>query len=188
MKKSQCFKFFQIIICGLIVLQSNGALCADPSEQFPPAKFTMPAPGSAQEQKYLGLKAMEPFKVGDIKAKLVVIEFMSPFCPHCHTNAPVMNNIYKTIQGDPGLADVKMIAIAITDEKAAVEAFKKRFKTVFPILLDEDSAISASMEGVETPTTMIVSTENDKVLFSHIGVIKDPDGFVKQLKTLNKKT
>lgn len=187
MKNWQYSRFFQIIICGLVALHFNGAFCAEPTEQFPPAKFTLPAPGSVQEQKYLGLKAMEPFKIGDIKAKLVVVEFMSALCPHCHANAPIMNNIYKTIQGDPGLADVKVIAIAISDEKPAVDAFKKKFKTSFPILLDEDAAISVSMDGVPTPTTMIVSTENDKVLFSHLGVIKDPDGFLKQLKTLHKK-
>ena len=172
----------------MIFLQSSGAFCADPAEQFPPARFTLPAPDSAQAQKYLGLKAMEPFKVSDIKAKLVVIEFMSALCPHCHANAPVMNSIYKTIQGDSGLAEVKVIAIATLSEKAQVDAYKKKFKPPFPIMLDEDAMISASMEGVPTPTTMIISTGDGKVLFSHTGVIQDPDKFVKQIKTLLKKT
>jgi hypothetical protein len=49
-------------------------------------------------------------------------------------------------------------------------------------------AISASMDGVPTPTTMIVSTEDAKVLYSHTGVIEDPDRFIKQLlRTLHKK-
>jgi thiol-disulfide isomerase/thioredoxin len=187
MKKRGCINIFQIIICAFILLQSNGAFCAVPEEQFPPVKFTFPAPDSAPAQKYLGLKAMEPFKVSDKKAKLVVIEFMSALCPHCQANAPIMNNIYKAIHGDSRLADVKVIAIAIADGKAEVEAYKKKFKTPFPILLDEDMAISASMEGVQTPTTMIVSTEDSKVLYSHTGVIQDPDRFIKQLRTLHKK-
>ena len=187
MKKRGCINIFQIIICAFILLQSNGAFCTVHAEQFPTANFTLPAPDSAPAQKYLGLKAMEPFKVNDIKAKLVVIEFMSALCPYCQINAPIMNNIYRAIQGDSRLADVKVIAIAIADEKAAVEAYKKKFKTPFPILLDEDMAISASMEGVPTPTTMIVSTEDAKVLYSHTGVIQDPDRFIRQLKTLHKK-
>ena len=186
-EKEGIYYFFQIIVCSFILLQSNRIFCASPAEEFPAAKFTLPAPDSAEAQKYLGLKAMEPFKVSDIKAKLVVIEFMSAFCPHCHANAPIMNNIYKTIQGDSHLADVKVIAIAVGNEKAEVEAYKKKFKMPFPVLLDEDFAISASMEGVPTPTTMIVSTENGKVLFSHTGVIQDPDRFLKQLKALHKK-
>jgi thiol-disulfide isomerase/thioredoxin len=187
MNKRLCINFFKIIIWALILLQSNGVFSTVPAEQFPPAKFTLPAPDSTQAQKYLGLKAMEPFKVSDIKAKLVVIEFMSALCPHCHANAPIMNRIYKTIQGDSRLADVKVIAIAISNEKAEVEAYKKQFKAPFPILLDQDAAISASMEGVPTPTTMIVSTQDGKVLYSHTGVIQDPDRFVKELKSLHKK-
>jgi thiol-disulfide isomerase/thioredoxin len=187
MKKRECINFFQIIVCAFIFLQSNVAFCTAPEEQFPPAQFTLPAPDSAPTQKYLGLKAMAPFKVSDIKAKLVVVEFMSALCPYCLANAPIMNNIYKAIQGDSRLADVKVIAIASSNGKAEVEAYKKKFKTPFPILLDEDMAISASMEGVPTPTTMIVSTEDAKVLYSHTGVIQDPDGFIKQLKTLYKK-
>ena len=187
MKKRGCINFFQIIICALILLQSNGTFCNVSADQFPPATFTLPAPDSAQAQKYLGLKAMEPFNVSDIKARLVVIEFMSALCPYCCANAPIMNNIYKAIQGDSRLADVKVIAIASGNGKAEVEAYKKAFKTPFPILLDEDMAISASMEGVPTPTTMIVSTEDAKVLYSHTGVIQDPDRFIKQLKMLHKK-
>jgi hypothetical protein len=34
---------------------------------------------------------------------------------------------------------------------------------------------------------MIVSTEDAKVLYSHTGVIEDPERFIKQLRTLHKK-
>jgi len=187
MKKRGTVWFFWGVVCALILLQSSRAVCADPVEQVPAAKFTIPAPDSAQSQKYLGLKAMGPFGVSDIKASLVVIEFMSALCPHCHVNAPIMNNLYKTIQSDSHLADVKVIAIAIGSEKAEVAAYEKKFKVPFRVFVDEDSSISASMEGVPTPTTMIVATENGKVLFSQTGVIQDPDRFLKQLKTLHKK-
>jgi hypothetical protein len=187
MKKRGLVWFFWGIVCTLILLQSNSALCVEPGEQVPAAKFTIPAPDSAQAQKYLGLKAMEPFGVSDIKASLVVIEFMSALCPHCYANAPIMNGIYKTIQSDSHLSDVKVIAIADGSEKAEVDAYIKKFKVPFPVFVDEDSSISVAMEGVPTPTTMIVATENGKVLFSHTGVIQDPDRFLKQLKTIHKK-
>jgi len=187
-EKGGSIRFCQIITCALILLQSGGAFCAAPAEQFLFSKFTLPAPDSAQVQEYFGLKAMKPFKVSDIKAKLVVIEFMSPLCPHCHVNAPIMNSIYKTIQADSGLTEVKVFAIATLGEKDQVEAYKKMFQPPFPVMLDEDAVISASMGGVPTPTTMIVSTGDGKVLFSHTGVIQDPDKFVKQIKTFFKKT
>jgi hypothetical protein len=38
------------------------------------------------------------------------------------------------------------------------------------------------MTGKATPMTMVVSTENAKVLYSHPGEIRDADRFVKQVK------
>jgi thioredoxin-related protein len=182
MKKWGWIRVFLIVICTSFFLQSSGAFCADPVEKDSLIKFALPPPDSAQTQTYLGLDAMKPFKVSDIRAKIAIIELMSARCPHCQANAPIMNNIYKTIQADSGLADVKVIAIAISDDKTGVETFKKQFKTLFPILLDEKREITNSMNVRATPTTMVVSTEDAKVLFTHAGVIPDADGFVKQVK------
>jgi hypothetical protein len=63
-----------------------------------------------------------------------------------------------------------------------VETFRKRFKTLFPILLDENSDITRSLNVRATPITMVVSTEDVKVLFTHAGIIPDADSFVKQVK------
>jgi len=185
MKKSGWIRVFLIVACTSIFLQSSGAFCADLGEKESTVKFTLPPPDSAQTKTYLGLDAMGQFKVSDIRAKIVVIEFMSARCPHCQANAPIMNDIYKMIQADSGLADVKVIAIAVADDKTGVETFKKQFKTPFPILLDENREITRSMGVQATPTTMVVSTEDAKVLFNHTGVISDVDAFVKQVKFVN---
>jgi peroxiredoxin len=182
MKKPGWIRVFLIVACTSIFLQSSGAFCAGPGEEESSVKFALPPPDSAQTQTYLGLDAMKPFNVSDIRAKIVVIELMSARCPHCQANAPTMNNIYKTIQADPGLADVKIIAIAIADDKTGVETFKKQFKTPFPILLDENREITRSMSIKGTPKTIVVSTENAKVLYTHAGAIPDADAFVKQVK------
>jgi thiol-disulfide isomerase/thioredoxin len=182
MKKPGWIGIFLIVACTSIFLQASGAFCADTGEEESAVKFTLPPPDSAQTQTYLGLDAMKPFKVSDVKAKIVVIELMSARCPHCQASAPIMNNIYKTIQADPGLADVKVIAIAIADDKAGVETFKKQFKTPFPILLDENREIASSIRVRGTPLTMVVATEDARVLFTHAGAIPDADSFVKQVK------
>jgi peroxiredoxin len=182
MKKPGWIRVFLIVACMSIFFQSSGAFCADLGEKESPINFTLPPLDSEQTQTYLGLDAMKPFKVSDIRAKIVVIEFMSARCPHCQANAPIMNDIYKMIQADSGLADVKVVAIAIADDKTGVETFKKQFKTPFPILLDENREITRSMGVQATPTTMVVSTEDAKVLFTRPGVIPDADAFVKQVK------
>jgi thiol-disulfide isomerase/thioredoxin len=186
MKKRAYIKCILVIVF-IILFQSSFCYCAWHGDQVSTAGFTLPAPGSAQEQAYLGLNSMESFKIPNIKADFVVVEFMSVYCPHCLASAPTMNRIYRTIQGDSSLSDIKMIAIAISNEKNEVQAYRKKFNIQFPILLDENAAISASMGGLATPTTMIVSTDGAKVLYSHTGVIQDPDAFIKQLKSLHRK-
>ncbi|MFZ0931168.1 MAG: TlpA disulfide reductase family protein [Syntrophobacteraceae bacterium] len=182
MKKPGWIRVFLIVAFTSIFLQSSGAFCADLGEIDSTVEFALPAPDSAQTQTYLGLDAMTQFKVSDIRANIVVIELMSASCPHCQANAPIMNDIYKMIQADSGSADVKVIAIAIADDKNGVETFKKQFKTPFPILLDENREITRTTGIKTTPTTMVVSTQDAKVLFTHAGEIPDADAFVKQVK------
>ena len=143
MNKPGWIRVFLIVACTSIFLQPIGAFCADLGEKESSVEFAFPPPDCAQTQTYLGLDAMKPFKVSDIRAKIVVIELMSARCPHCQANAPIMNDIYKMIQADSDLADVKVIAIAIADDRTGVETFKKQFKTPFPILLDENRRLRA---------------------------------------------
>jgi len=182
MKKPGWIGVFLIVAFTFIFLQSGCAFCSDLGGTESPVKFTFPPPDSAQTQTYLGLAAMKQFKVSDIRAKIVVIELMSARCPHCQANAPIMNDIYKTLQADSSLADVKVIAIAIADDQTGVETFKKQFKTPFPILVDENREITRTTGVKTTPTTIVVSAEDAKVLFTHAGVIPDADAFVKQFK------
>ncbi|MGA2229030.1 MAG: TlpA disulfide reductase family protein [Syntrophobacteraceae bacterium] len=182
MKKPGWIRVFLFVACTSILLQSSGAFCADLGEKESTVKFTLPPPDSAQTKTYLGLDAMGQFKVSDIRAKIVVIEVMSGFCSACQANTPIINDIYKTIQADSSLADVKVIAIAIADDKTSVETFKKQFKPLFPILLDESREIMRSKSISATPVTMVVSTEDAKVLFTQPGVIPAADAFVKQVR------
>jgi hypothetical protein len=102
-------------------------------------------------------------------------------------NAPVVNRLYKVIQDDATLAkDVKIIGIAIGNDKAQTEAFKKGSKAGFPMFPDEKFAIGATVEVGETPTTVLVSNKG-KVLAVHRGAIKDFDAFLKDLRAIHKK-
>lgn len=185
MKKWGCAIICQIVICSLILFlpRTGGAFGYDAAKQFEKAKITLPAPDSVQSEKYLGLDAVRPFNVGDVKARVVVIEFMSALCEYCSLNARVMNNVYKTIQENPQLAsDVKVVAIGIASNSSELDAFKKQHAIPFPVLNDANGSIAMAMGDLPTPTTLIVSTRSGKVLYSHIGVIWGSDGFVRQIE------
>lgn len=174
------------MICLLFALQCLAAYGSSAAESSPP-QITIPAPDSVQAQQYLGLKDMEPFPLSSINSKIVIIEFFNALCPHCHANAPIVNKLYKIIQDDAGLRDVKIVGIAVGSDKPQVDAYRKNFKVPFPLFIDDGFAISAAMGGVDTPTTMVLATIDGKVYATHVGVIKDFDGFLKELRAIHKK-
>jgi hypothetical protein len=81
-KKRPILRSFQFLACLLFLLQVYAAYGAE-VELFPVgsqiAPFTVGVPGSPEVQKYLGLKSNDPFKLSDIGAKIVVIEFLNAF-------------------------------------------------------------------------------------------------------------
>lgn len=155
-----------------------------PGGPFP--AITLPAPDSPQTQKYLGLKAMEPFTLSDVRSKLVLIEFMDVFCTQCLANAPALNRLYKVIQDDSALSkDVKIIAVAIGNNTTQIDAFRKNSKVPFPIFPDEKLSIAEVVELSGTPTMALVST-NGMTLSCHRGAIKDFDAFLKELREIHK--
>ncbi len=98
-----------------------------------------------------------------------------------------MNRLYNAIQGDAVLAkDIKLIGIAMGNDKKQVDAYKAQFKSAFPIFPDKEGAIYMAAGKPGTPT-MVVTTPGGKVLMSHGGLIKDFDAFLKDLRELQKK-
>jgi hypothetical protein len=90
------------------------------------------------------------------------------------------------VQEDPSLSkDVKILGIAIGNDKAQVDAFKKNSKAPFPIFPDDKLAIAEVVELSGTPTMVLVST-NGTTLSCHRGPIKDFDGFLKELREIHK--
>jgi hypothetical protein len=98
-----------------------------------------------------------------------------------------VNRLYKVIQGDASLAkDIKLIGIAMGNDKKQVDAYKTQFKTAFPIFPDKEGEIYVAAGKPNTPT-MVVVTPGGKVLMSHGGEIKNFDGLLKELREIQEK-
>jgi hypothetical protein len=189
MKKLQLAVISQIIICSLILLlpRTGAAFGYDVDKHFEKANITFPAPESLQQAKYFGLSSVKPFKVNDIKAKIVVVEIMSALCEYCSLNAGKMNEIYNTIEQNPQLApQVKFLAIGIGNSSSQLNAFKQQHKVAFP-MLNDTTGVSMAMGDLPTPTTLIVSCATGKVLDSHVGLIWSADGFAGKIADLANK-
>jgi peroxiredoxin len=117
-------------------------------------EFQLPVPQSDTERKYLGLPAgKKTFKVNDIKARIVIIEVFSFYCPICQPQAALVNELYNKIQSRPDLKDtVKMIGIAATNTPFEAQSFKETHRVPFPVFPDEDSNVAITLDIKYTPT------------------------------------
>ena len=82
-----------------------------PGGQLPEFKFPMPP--DRTDRGYLGLSGWgSTFRIPDIKARVVVVQILSMYCPFCQKEAPLVNLLYDAIEKDPGAkGKVKILGI-----------------------------------------------------------------------------
>lgn len=82
-----------------------------------------------------------------LRGKYVVIHFPATWCPFCNAEAPYLQELSKNYH-DKG---VEVFIVDVKEDKDLVEKSLARFKFSFPVLLDEDGAISTKYapEGVQ---------------------------------------
>jgi hypothetical protein len=105
----------------------------------------------------------------------------------CQKNAPVVNRLYEFIQADPALGkDIKVVGVAVADNKSRVDNFRTKFKVPFPVFPDEKRKIYSAVKEPIVPSIMLV-TVGGKVLMKHNGLIKDFDGVAKRIREIYEK-
>jgi thiol-disulfide isomerase/thioredoxin len=130
--------------------------------------FDLPLPGSEGEKEYLGLTGNGTFKVGQIRARVVIIEVFSFYCPHCQRTAAQINDLYQSIERRADLkGKIKMIGIGAKNSAYEVDSYRERYHVPFPLFPDEGMAITEELGVRGTPT--------------FIGVKVDGKGFQKQI-------
>jgi thiol-disulfide isomerase/thioredoxin len=162
--------------------------CLAFGSNLPPVKgdvlpeIKIPVPENATDRSYLGLESGGFFKIPQIKAKVVIIEIFSMYCPHCQKEAPEINRLYNIIDGNPDLKDkIKLIGIGAGNSPFEVEVFKKKYNVPFPLFPDEDFSIHKCIGEVRTPYFLAVRINNDgthRVFYSKLGEFKGAEPFL----------
>lgn len=175
-------KVIVIFIYFLFFLTYSNAAEKTPidGEAFP--DILISPPENQNDIDYLGLKEKKDFKLGQIKAELVIVEIFSMYCPYCQKEASAVNELYNKIQeNDIYKNRIKILGIGAGNTQFEVNLFKSQFNIMFPLVIDENFKVHKKIGEVRTPYFFVVKINSDgstKIIYSKVGSIQEPSDFL----------
>ncbi|MBW2631918.1 MAG: redoxin domain-containing protein [Deltaproteobacteria bacterium] len=181
--------FIAISACAAIFNSPVSAAKSPPVKDATLPEINLAIPSKHSDRSYLGLPASGFFKIHEIKARVVIIEIFSMYCPHCQSDAPKVNELYRMIEENPDLKEkVKLIGIGAGNSSYEVEIFRKIYDIPFPLFADGDFSIHTVMGEVRTPYIIGVKINDGgthQVFYSKLGGVKKADQFLKMMLRLS---
>jgi len=152
---------------------------------FPDLTFTQVL--SKEEQVYLGILQKKTFSFKEIRGNLILIEFISTYCVSCQRQAPIFNELYSSIESDPGLKrKVKIMGVAAGNNLNEVEIYKKTYQVPYPIISDSKFYAHLAVGSPRTPFSIWVRKDAQGkgiVVSTHLGLM-DLEGLVNETKAV----
>lgn len=154
-------------------------LAALPALAQPKAGGTMPAltlPGLSDpaDVTYLGLPGPGPFGLKDVDAPFILVEFIGVYCPQCHRQVSIFNQLFTHLARAGLDGKIKMLALAGKGTAEEVAYLRQKGGYLYPVVPDPDGAIFKALDEPKTPYTMIVARDG-AVRYAHLGVLYDED-------------
>jgi hypothetical protein len=161
-----------------------------PGDFFPEYLFPMTLSRANMEylglpQKFFGLAKGDTFSLKDVRADLVLVEFLNTYCYSCGVQAPVMNKVFTLVKKDPNLErQVKFIGVGAGNNQREVDSYREEKQVPFPIVPDlKFLAYEAIGDPGATPLYLILRRTDSGLLVTRmrIGVILNPEVILKDL-------
>ena len=121
---------------------------------FPSVEFQ--APEDPNLRAYLGLKPGEGLDPAKVDARLVIVEVLNIYCPHCQRQAPKVNALYELIQEKGWGAQVKMVGIGASNTGEEVDGYVRHYKVPFPVVPDYKVKCAELLGTVYTPYFVVL--------------------------------
>ena len=153
--------------------------------RFPDLTFKDTIP--KEVQAYLGLSRENNFSLNDIQGSLFIFEIFSTYCTSCPRNIPVLNTLYSIIEKDLSLkGKVKIIGIAIGNNKKEAEMFSKEHNVVYPLFTDYKFVTHKALGSPRVPYTIIVKKDakgKGVIVDTHQGVIENVNEVICKIRS-----
>ena len=179
-----------IILTLFIATAISAAENGPPKVGSPMPAIELPMLNNPADLQYLGLTAGGKFfKINQVKAKVVILQIYSMYCPYCQAEAPNVNRLYAAIENSPTLKEkIKIIGIGAGNTLFEVGTYKKKYNVVLPLVPDDDFKIHKIVGEVRTPYFIAIKLSDGgktEVVYSRLGALGNVDEFLKQLVNLS---
>jgi thiol-disulfide isomerase/thioredoxin len=189
--KKDAISCFIIIMTLLLIVSPASAADSPPvvGGILPDIKLSVPKDSAGKSYLDLGFFGFGSFRIPEIKARLVIVEIFSMYCPYCQREAPNLNQLYTKIEQNPALqGKIKIIGIGAGNTSYEVDTFKKKYNVPFPLFPDEDYVIHKMVGEVRTPYFIGVKINPDgshQVIYSKLGGFEGVDQFLEMMIRLS---
>jgi thiol-disulfide isomerase/thioredoxin len=145
-------------------------------------KFQLLVPENEEDKQYLGIVTSQTFSIDQVDGQVVLVEIMGVYCPRCHLQAPLFNQLFQKIRKNPDMdGKIKFVAIAAGATSMEVEFMRKQHGIPFPLFEDPNFEIHQLLGQPRTPFAMLISSQ-EKVLYAHLGIIDDLDSLLQEIE------
>lgn len=154
MQRRRWVFLFLVVTLGWV----RPARAADDPAGPPPAStaagtLSLPVPASAAERDYLGLSGEGTFQLPQVRARIVLVEVFSFYCPHCQRAAPLVNALFRRIEERADARGViKLIGLGAGNSLYEVRQFREKYGVPFPLFPDGDFDLTRKLDVRVTPT------------------------------------
>lgn len=143
---------------------------------------------SKEEQAYLGIPKKKSLSFEEIKGTLFLIDVFGTYCVSCQEQVPIFQKVYSSIENNPELkGKVKMIGIAVGNNRKEIESFKKEYKIPYPIFTDPIFAVHRALGNPRAPYTIFVKKDargKGIVVSTHRGKFNSADDVMNEIRDL----
>ncbi|EPR34919.1 alkyl hydroperoxide reductase/ Thiol specific antioxidant/ Mal allergen [Alkalidesulfovibrio alkalitolerans DSM 16529] len=171
---SRMIAFRLALACGLVLLTASLVLALPPAGKSFPA-LDLAAPDREADLDYLGLPKDAPtYRIEDVDAPFVLVQFFNVYCMHCQAEAPDVQKLFAAVSDGDLAEKLKMTSVAMGNTAFEIRVFREKYGLTLPMSTDESFAAHKALGAPGTPAYVLVRNPKDKggratVLFSGEG-------------------